>query len=240
MTTMRNASSASCLVGRRVLVVESDFLIAGDIARALEKLDAEVIGPHARISQGRAALEHDDFDLAILDVYIGQELAFEFAGALSERGIPVIFVNSLDRDRIPDYFRGATLLEKPFTEAAISRFFQAESPNFVPTEKNALLTRFPTAAIDDLHPHMRLIPLAPLCAVIRPGQSPEFAYFPTSGILSVLIGPSGKLAEIALIGREGAFGFSGTGGRSPFWIIPQRPSFVISIPSRYLQAAFQT
>ena len=59
-------SPENSLLGLRVLVVEDEFYIADDLARALRAAGASVIGPCATVAQAEAAVVDSAFDFAIL------------------------------------------------------------------------------------------------------------------------------------------------------------------------------
>ena len=109
------------LAHKRVLVVEDDYLVAMDIARALERAGAEVIGPASAVEAALAALEQTVLDGAILDINLGGEMAFPVADALMARGIPFIFATGYDAQVIPLRFTHVKRCEKPTTPEAISR-----------------------------------------------------------------------------------------------------------------------
>ena len=92
---------------RRILVVEDEFILARGLKRALEDLNAVVLGPDPSIKAalGRVEREHK-IDVAILDVNLNGEFSFPVADALVARRIPFVFVTGYDesvtRDRYPD------------------------------------------------------------------------------------------------------------------------------------------
>ena len=95
------------LVGKRVLVVEDEMLVALLVEDVLLEAGCVVIGPFARVSAGLAAAQNETVDVALLDVNVANERVFPIAYALEERGIPFIFVTgygdgALPKDR-PDW-----------------------------------------------------------------------------------------------------------------------------------------
>src|SRR3990170_2792714 len=77
---------------KRILVVEDEFLIALDIAGALEQGGLVVIGPLASVRDALAALEREQVDGALLDANLGGEPVGRVADALSARRVPFAFV----------------------------------------------------------------------------------------------------------------------------------------------------
>jgi CheY-like chemotaxis protein len=101
--------------GKRILVVEDEFLIALDIAGALEQGGLVVIGPLASVRDALHALEHERVDGALLDANLGGEPVGRVADALLARRIPFAFVSGYGREQLPRQHQGAPLLGKPFT-----------------------------------------------------------------------------------------------------------------------------
>lgn len=101
--------------GKRILVVEDEFLIALDIAGALEQGGLVVIGPLASVRDALHALEHERVEGALLDANLGGEPVGRVADALLARRIPFAFVSGYGREQLPRHHQGAPLLGKPFT-----------------------------------------------------------------------------------------------------------------------------
>ncbi|OOG58695.1 Crp/Fnr family transcriptional regulator [Polaromonas sp. C04] len=78
------------------------------------------------------------------------------------------------------------------------------SPN-----QNHLLAALPTEEFDSLAAHLELVPL-PLGAMLyEPGRQLQYAYFPTTSIVSLhYVLASGASAETAGVGNEGMVGIS--------------------------------
>lgn len=116
-------SDVSDLVsGRRILVVEDEYLIAADLAEALEELGAEVVGPAANVRAALAEIERaDDLDGATLDVTLGQEKSFEVAALLKERGVPFVFLTGYGDRGLPERYRDVPRCEKPFDVTRVVR-----------------------------------------------------------------------------------------------------------------------
>ncbi|KMO44998.1 methyltransferase [Methylobacterium tarhaniae] len=102
------------LTGRRVLVVEDDFYLATDAARALEGAGAEVVGPCASEEDARAELDEQRLDAVVVDINLGPGPSFKLAKTLKDRGIPFVFTTGYDAEVIPAEFAGVERLEKPF------------------------------------------------------------------------------------------------------------------------------
>jgi CheY-like chemotaxis protein len=114
------------MAAKRILVVEDEFLIALDIAGALEQGGHIVIGPLASIGDAVAALQREPVDGALLDANLGGEPVGRLADLLRQRGVPFAFVSGYGREQLPAAHRGVPLVRKPFTGgdllAVVARF----------------------------------------------------------------------------------------------------------------------
>jgi CheY-like chemotaxis protein len=113
--TMKGYGGETSMAGKRVLVVEDEFLIALDIAGALEQGGLEVSGPFACVRDALSALEREHVDGALLDANLGGEPVGKVADALLARRVPFAFVSGYGREQLPPQHRGAPLIGKPFT-----------------------------------------------------------------------------------------------------------------------------
>ena len=75
------------------------------------------------------------------------------------------------------------------------------------TTGNLLLDLLPAAGLEALRPHCKTVKLRPDQAMQEPGRRAAHVFFPTSGMISVLVAMAGGTAvEIGLVGREGMLG----------------------------------
>ena len=104
------------------MVVEDEYFIADEIAAALERLGAEVIGPVPDRDEAMdALLKGAQLDLAILDVNLRGKTVFPLADALQQRAIPFLFATGYDHLAIPAQYRNIPRWEKPFRTEALAR-----------------------------------------------------------------------------------------------------------------------
>ena len=89
---MSRAHPGERLLGRRVLIVEDQALLALEMQFAFEDEGAEVLGPALTLEAARAvALADEPIDAAVLDVdLIGHEV-YPVAALLQKRGVPLLF-----------------------------------------------------------------------------------------------------------------------------------------------------
>ncbi|HLZ05164.1 MAG TPA: hypothetical protein VKR55_23810 [Bradyrhizobium sp.] len=64
-------------------------------------------------------IDHDGFDVAIIDINLHNELAYPLADELERQGIPFVFATGYSAGVIPDRYRHIARWEKPFELAKI-------------------------------------------------------------------------------------------------------------------------
>ena len=101
------------LNGKRIIVVEDDYLLATDICRELRALGAVVLGPAPTPFYATQLIGRRNIDAAVLDIYLHGTNVFSVADHLRAQGVPIIFATAFDRKEIPQRFQDACLLEKP-------------------------------------------------------------------------------------------------------------------------------
>ncbi len=112
---MDSLGRTGTLTNRRVLVVEDEYFIADDMARALKKLGAEVVGPVPTKDKALALVSSDQrIDAAVLDINLKGETVFPVADALKQQGVPFVFATGYDQRSVPPAYDGVPRWEKPF------------------------------------------------------------------------------------------------------------------------------
>jgi two-component sensor histidine kinase/response regulator RpfG family c-di-GMP phosphodiesterase len=109
------------LSGKRLLMVEDEFLVGMMAKKLLESLGAIVIGPYARLSDGLAAAKVERFDGALLDFNLAGELAEPLADFLIAHGVPFVFLTGYQRDSIDRRYANVPLLQKPIEPESLER-----------------------------------------------------------------------------------------------------------------------
>lgn len=107
------------LTNCRVLVAEDEVLISMVLEDILEMLGCTLAGSATTLAEATRLSESVVFDVAILDVNLGAELVYPLAETLAERGVPIIFATGSHPDNLPERFRGAPVLEKPYAYGAV-------------------------------------------------------------------------------------------------------------------------
>lgn len=99
--------------GRRILVVEDDWLIVADLVQELEASGAHVIGPIPTLELALRKLDQmPDMAGAILDVNLQGKMVFPLADELRLRGIPFVFATAYEADGFPEAYRNVPLVRK--------------------------------------------------------------------------------------------------------------------------------
>ncbi len=106
-------ANAGRLAGCRILVVEDDWLISCDLDRLLTKHGAIVIGPVATVEEALDLMQQDEFQLAIINVKLGDQLAYPLADELRRRNISFAFASGYSAQVLPAPFSDVPFLEKP-------------------------------------------------------------------------------------------------------------------------------
>jgi CheY-like chemotaxis protein len=108
--------------GRRVLVVEDEFIVATDLSRELEDAGAKVVGPVATIKDALGTIASTELDGAVVDVMLRDGWSFEVANALADRHVPFIFATGfIGQDMLPARHADLPFVEKPFKSGAVRR-----------------------------------------------------------------------------------------------------------------------
>ena len=99
--------------GRRILVVEDDWLIVADLVQEFEASGAHVIGPIPTLELALEKLDAmPDMAGAILDVNLQGQMVFPLADELRRRNIPFVFATAYDADGFPEAYRNVPLVRK--------------------------------------------------------------------------------------------------------------------------------
>jgi len=107
------------LEGVRVLVVEDEYFVAILIEEILESAGCIVMGPIPRLPEALDAIDHEDYDVAVLDVNLAGERINPVADALSERNVPFLFVTGYGANSLPREYAQRPHICKPFRMAEL-------------------------------------------------------------------------------------------------------------------------
>lgn len=100
--------------GRRVLVVEDEFLVSLMTTDLLESVGCEVVGPAAQIATAFKLAQSEALDAAVLDIDIAGETIWPVASELQHRGVPFVFLSvHVPPITLPARFAATPRLDKP-------------------------------------------------------------------------------------------------------------------------------
>ncbi|MEZ5819015.1 MAG: response regulator [Hyphomicrobiaceae bacterium] len=111
--------STKSLQGCRILYVEDEPLIAMDAEAMLHELGCEEIVIAMTFEDARAAIQDNQFDLAIMDINLGGgKTSLPLVAPLRRAGTGVVLASGYNSGRPED---DTIRLEKPFDEEALLR-----------------------------------------------------------------------------------------------------------------------
>jgi DNA-binding response OmpR family regulator len=109
----------SPLGGKKVLIVEDDFLIAQDQGALLRTAGCFVCGMVGTSSAALKFLGNERPDGVLLDVNLRDRDASPVARALASRGVPFMLVTAYERLQLPAALRGWPCLSKPYSAESL-------------------------------------------------------------------------------------------------------------------------
>jgi CheY-like chemotaxis protein len=110
---MTAVAGSEALVGRRVLVVEDEWVVAVELDSELTEMGCRVIGPVPSVSDAMAILVSQPVDVALVDIELGEDTGYPIAHALQARNVPVVFLTGYNTTALAPEFRHLRCLEKP-------------------------------------------------------------------------------------------------------------------------------
>ena len=104
------------LQGRRILVVEDDFLVAQGLCGMLEEAGATIVGPFGWADEALKLVETHmhAFDSAVLDVDLHGEKSYPIADWLAGRDVRFVFTTGYGADALDPGYLHYPRCEKPF------------------------------------------------------------------------------------------------------------------------------
>jgi ActR/RegA family two-component response regulator len=110
------------LRGRRVLLVEDDYLVAETMRDALEEMGMQVLGPFGWVEEALVFIEANPgaFDTAVIDINLHGAQSYPIADLLSARKIHFVFTTGYSSGAISERFRAYPRCEKPISRAALA------------------------------------------------------------------------------------------------------------------------
>lgn len=128
--------SPAALVGKKVLIVEDEVIVAFNMECEIEDAGGAVIGPVYSVAEARGML--NGIDVAVLDININGEQVWPVAEELRTRGVPFVIAsaNCHDPEAIPAAFADVPRFDKPVAmDRLIARIAELASPMARSAEK---------------------------------------------------------------------------------------------------------
>jgi PAS domain S-box-containing protein len=116
LSMLQQGSDPRALHGKRVMLIEDEPLVLMDMESILIAAGCEIIGPAGTIEEAKRLVAEADCDIALVDVNLSGSPVDELAAALTRRNIPFAFVTGYGREALPQGFREAVMLSKPFNQ----------------------------------------------------------------------------------------------------------------------------
>lgn len=98
--------------GKRILVVEDEFIVAAMLCDTLEDEGLVPLGPFGRVDEGLEFIASEPIDAAVLDWNLGGESGAPLAQALAAKGVPFLIATGYGAVEAPFYDR--PILGKPY------------------------------------------------------------------------------------------------------------------------------
>lgn len=137
----------SSLAGRRVLLVEDESLVAMNVEDMLLDLGCEVVLA-MRLDKALAYASSEPFDLAVLDVNLGDARSYPVADLLFERCTPFLFATGYGRQGLEVAYRDVPVLQKPYQAGPLEHLLIHLLTCEVPARKGNLELRMACACQD--------------------------------------------------------------------------------------------
>jgi CheY-like chemotaxis protein len=100
------------LAGAKVLLLEDEFLINLSTSEMIQEMGC-IVRAFMHLDEARKGIETDLPDLAVLDVNIAGVTNYNFADALNQRHVPIVFLTGYDSVATQGQWRGYPVCRKP-------------------------------------------------------------------------------------------------------------------------------
>jgi len=126
------------LAGRRIIIIEDEPLVSMDVESILTSVGCDVVGAAGNLAVAKTLSAAAECDAALLDVNLGGHPVDELAVTLTRRNIPFAFVTGYGRETLPQGFRDALVVRKPFGQdelVAVVQLLIRQTPGVVPLRR---------------------------------------------------------------------------------------------------------
>lgn len=109
---------------RRILLVEDEAIVGMMMRDLLLDYGLFVIGPCGSVAEAMAVAEDGQFDCAVLDLNLGNEMVYPVAETLVKRKIPIAFVTGYGRESIDERFKQVPVIQKPIARESLEQYLR--------------------------------------------------------------------------------------------------------------------
>jgi CheY-like chemotaxis protein len=113
------------VAGKRVLIVEDELMIRMLLEGMLTDLGHSVAAEAGGLDEAISLAKQAEFDLAVLDVNLNGTPVTPVVEILIQRGVPFIFASGYGQRGLPEAYRTAPILQKPFQTDALEEAIRA-------------------------------------------------------------------------------------------------------------------
>ncbi len=110
---------------KRVLIVEDELMIRMLLEGMLTDLGHSVAAEAGGLDEAISLAKQAEFDVAVLDVNLNGTPVTPVVEILVKRGLPFIFASGYGQRGLPEAYRTAPILQKPFQADALDAAIQA-------------------------------------------------------------------------------------------------------------------
>jgi DNA-binding NarL/FixJ family response regulator len=114
------------LAGRRILVVEDEYMLAQELALFLEQHGATVVGPAGTVQAALGLASREALDAAVLDVNLRNQPVYPAADTLIAHGVAIVFATGYDELLMQRPYIGMPRCSKPLDKEALLRVLVRE------------------------------------------------------------------------------------------------------------------
>ena len=105
---------SNSLSSKNILVVEDEYFLATDLSSVIQEMDGQVVGPVGTLSEALELARTANIDLAVLDINLHGEMAYDLVDDLLVRDIPVILATGYGTEGLPERFARCQVVQKPY------------------------------------------------------------------------------------------------------------------------------
>jgi PAS domain S-box-containing protein len=113
---LQSQASEKCLKGKRIIIIEDDGLELMDLESSLTDAGCEIVSTASTLDEAKILIADADCDAALLDANLAGRSVDMLAAMLTKKNIPFAFVTGYGREALPEAFRDAIVLNKPFSQ----------------------------------------------------------------------------------------------------------------------------